>query len=166
MEIQNQHILLVHLDEEKKFVNTFKQVFEEKGFTVMHVPTIEEATVILGQQTVDIIVLDISGDYQKAFQFCAGIKKNKHLSNIKIIALSDINERLGVMIDARTKEARRWLNIDLYVHKPIASKSLYALMKKEIAIIEGITGTELDSDLENKNGNSRVHKVPPKINGK
>ncbi|NMC07427.1 MAG: response regulator transcription factor [Candidatus Lokiarchaeota archaeon] len=159
MELHNQHILLVHLDEEKRFVNTFKRVFEEKGFTVMHVPTIDEAVVVLGQQTVDIIVLDITGEDQKAFQFCASIKKNKHFGNIKIIVLSDINARLGVSIDARTNEAKRWLNVDLYVHKPISSQSLYALMKKEIAIIEGITGTELDSEIDRGKAHHAMHGV-------
>ena len=148
VEMVDQHVLLVHLDEEKKFVERFKSVFEEKGFSITHVPTFDEAYKELGQHSVDMIVLDMTGEYQQAFQFCAAVRRNKNLASIKIIVLSDVNDKFGILLEAKTKEAKRWLNADLYVHKPVTSKSLYQLIKKETATATGISSMDLDADGE------------------
>jgi len=137
-------ILLVHM-ENANFVSRFTTLFEEKGFTLYHVPNIEGAYQVLGSQSVEIIVLDMDENYAEAFKFCHSIKRNKNLEKILIIGLSAAHTRFGIYIDAQTKEERRWLNCDLFIHKPINAKNLYLLLKKEIAIMQGIDATKLDS---------------------
>jgi CheY-like chemotaxis protein len=140
-------LLLVHLAEEN-FVPQFKRVFEDLGFTILHVEDNSEAYKILQKETVDLLVVDLSDDYRGGFRLCYRVKKDPKLKRIMIIALSDANQTYGIEIDARTKEERKWLNVDLLVQKPISPKNLYALIKKELAIIEGIDETELDAPNE------------------
>ena len=138
-------ILLIHF-EKAQFVNRFKNFFEEKGFDIIHASSIEEAYPILETQTVDIVVLDMDEDYDAAFKLCYHLKKKKDLQDIFVIALSQAQERFDIFLDARTAEEKRWLNVDLFVHKPIGAKNLYLILKKEIAKLKGIDARDLDSD--------------------
>lgn len=140
-------LLLVHLAEEN-FVPQFKRVFEDLGFTILHVEDNSEAYKILQKETVDLLVVDLSDDYRGGFRLCYRVKKDPKLKRIMIIGISDANQTYGIEIDARTKEERKWLNVDLLVQKPISAKNLYALIKKELAIMEGIDETELDAPNE------------------
>lgn len=149
MDISTTHntILLIHY-EEGHFVSRFTNVFEEKGFSLYHCPNIEEAYQILGTQSVEIIILDMDENYDEAFKFCYRIKRNKNLEKIFIIGLSAAHTRFDIYIDAQTREERKWLNCDLFVHKPINARVLYLVLKKEIAIMQGIDATDLDSSEE------------------
>lgn len=147
MEFGYNTILLIHM-EQSPSISKFTDVFEEKGFTLYHVKTIEEAYQILGSQSVEIIVLDMDENYEEAFKFCHRVKRNKNLEHIFLIGLSGAHSKFGIYIDAQTKEERRWLNCDLFVHKPLNAMYLYKLLKKEIAILEGMDGTALDSTKE------------------
>ena len=140
-------ILLIHLAEEN-FVPQFKRVFEDMGFTILHTEDNSEGYKIIQKQKVDLLVVDLSDDYRGGFRLCYRIKKDPKLKNIMIIALSDANQAYGIQIDARTKEERKWLNVDLLIEKPISAKNIYALIKKELAILEGIDTTELDAPNE------------------
>ena len=147
MELKYNTILLVHL-EKSNFISKFSTLFEDRGFSIYHVPNIEEAYQVLGSHSVDIIVLDMDEDYSEAFKFCYKIKRNKNLERVLIIGLSAAHTRFGIYIDAQTKVERKWLNCDLFIHKPINAKSLYLLLKKEIAILQGIDATQLDAPEE------------------
>ncbi len=147
MEMKKHHktILLVHL-EESQFISKFTSVLEDKGYSLYHCQNIEQAYIILGSKSVDIIVLDMDEGYFEAFQFCYRIKKNINLQKIFLIGLSAAHSRFDIYIDAQTRHDRKWLNCDLFVHKPINATGLYLLIKKELAILEGIDSTELDSE--------------------
>ena len=149
MDISTTHntILLVSF-EEGESISRFANVFEEKGFSLYRSNSIEEAYQILGSQSVEIIVLDMDEDYDKAFRFCYRLKRNKNLEKIFIIGLSAAHTRFDIYIDAHTREERKWLNCDLFIHKPINARSLYLLLKKEIAILKGIDSSDLDSEEE------------------
>ena len=133
MTSMSETILLVY-PEEDQYVGRFKTHFEEKGATVIHVVNFDEAYQVLESQHVDIITVDMDISYDSAFKFCFRVKKNPNLSNIFIIALADAHERFGIYMHAVTLEEKKWLNIDLWVNKPISAKHLYLLLKKEIAI--------------------------------
>ena len=137
-------ILLVHMEKMNVF-RKFLDVFETKGFQIIQVEGIERAYQILGSHSVDIIVLDMDVGYDKAFKFCYHVKHNKNLKNIFLIGLTDAHERFGIYLNARTNEEKKWLNVDLLVHKPISVKNIYRMLKREIAILEGMDATELDS---------------------
>lgn len=141
----NESILFIHI-ENNKFASRFKNIFEEKGFTIIHVGDIEEAHKVLGTQAIDMIVLDMDENYRESFKFCFNIKHNKNLQHIMIIALSGANIQHGIFLEAKTKEEKEWLNVNILVHKPINARNLYLLVKKELAIIEGIDSTLLDTD--------------------
>ena len=145
MEHKYNTIMLVHL-EDKQFISKFLTFFEDKGFNILHVPNIEQAYQTLGSQRIDIVVLDMDQNYDSAYKFCYRVKRNENFKNIMLITLTAANERFNIFIDGRTKEERKWLNCDLLVHKPISARNLYLLLKKEIAILEGIDATELDSE--------------------
>jgi hypothetical protein len=90
----------------------------------------------------------MDGQHQAAFRFCHRIKRNKNFQHIFLIGLSGAHSTYGIYIDAATREERKWLNCDLFVHKPLNAMYLYKLLKKEIAILEGMDGTALDSPEE------------------
>ncbi|WP_457559626.1 hypothetical protein [Candidatus Harpocratesius sp.] len=147
MEYGYNTILLINM-EDSPSINRFTDVFEEKGFSLYHVKTFEEAYHVLGSQSVQIIVINMDTDYAEAFQFCYRVKHNKNLNHIFLIALSGAHSRFGIYINAQTYESRKWLNCDLFVHKPLNAMYLYKLLKKEIAILKGMDGIALDSPKE------------------
>lgn len=144
MESEYNTILLVNM-EESDFLSKFSDVFEEKGFSIYHAEDVEHAYQILGSQSVQVIILDMDDNYEESFKFCHQIKKNKNLAKIFIIGLSGAHEKYGIYIDASTREELKWLNCDLFVHKPLNAKNLYLLLKKEFAILRKLDGTALDS---------------------
>ncbi len=131
--------------EESDFLSKFSNLFEQKGFSIYHAEDVEHAYQILGSQSVQIIILDMDSNFGESFKFCYRVKKNENLSKIFIIGLSGAHEKHGIYIDASTREERKWLNCDLYVHKPLNAVNLYLLLKKEIAILQKVDGTALDS---------------------
>jgi DNA-binding response OmpR family regulator len=139
-------ILLVHVDD--SFTTKFTHYFEDKGFTIVQVDNMDQGYQILGAQSVDLVIVDADENYDAAFKFCYRIKHNKNLSRMFVVMLSAAEERFGVLLRAETKDEKKWLNVDLFVNKPISPKSLYLLIKKEIAILEGIDATELDSEVD------------------
>ena len=147
MESEYNTILLVNM-EESDFLSKFADVFEDKGFSIYHAKDVEHAYQILGSQSVNIIILDMDDDYAGSFKFCYRIRKNKNLSKIFIIGLSGAHAKYGIYIDAGTREERKWLNCDLFVHKPLNAKNLYLLLKKEISILKQVDGTFLDTQDE------------------
>ncbi|MHA1776211.1 MAG: hypothetical protein DRO88_06455 [Promethearchaeia archaeon] len=147
MEYGYSTILLINM-EDSPSINRFTDVFEEKGFSLYHVKTFEEAYQILGSQSVQIIVINMDTDYAKAFRFCYRVKHNQNLKHIFLIALSGAHSELGIYIEAQTAEAKKWLNCDLFIPKPLNAMYLYKLLKKEIAILKGIDGTALDTEKE------------------
>ncbi|MHA1619118.1 MAG: hypothetical protein ACTSVZ_07530 [Promethearchaeota archaeon] len=144
MEFGYTTILLINMDDSPS-IGKFKDIFEDKGFTLYHVQTIDEAYQILGSQSVEIIVLDMDSNYEQAFRFLHRVKRNRNLDHIFLIGLSGAHSQFGIYIDATTREERKWLNLDLFVHKPLNAMYLYKLLKKEIAILQGMDGTALDS---------------------
>lgn len=147
MEFGYTTILLIHM-ENSPAIGKFANIFEEKGFTLYHVKTIDEAYNILGSQSVQIIVLDMDPDYDQAFRFCHRVKRNKNLEHIFLIGLSGAHSKYGIYINATTREERKWLNCDLFIHKPLNAMYLYKLLKMEIAKLQGVDGTALDSAKE------------------
>ena len=141
-------ILLVHMED--TFTSKFKAFFEDKGFCIIHVDNIEQAYGILSSQSVELIIVDSEEGYDESFKFFYKIKHTKNLSHIFVVALSAAEERFGILLKAETKDEKRWLNVDMFVNKPIGPKSLYLLIKKEIAIMEGIDATKLDSESEHR----------------
>lgn len=143
MELKYGTMLLVHMEDQ--FTTKLKSYFEDKGFTIVQVENIEQAYQVLGAQSVDIIILDMEESYDSAFKFFYRVKRNKNFEGVVIVALSSAEERFSVLLKSETKEEKRWLNVDLFVNKPISPKNLYLLLKKEIAILEGIDATKLDT---------------------
>jgi DNA-binding response OmpR family regulator len=135
-------ILLVHMD--VNFQQKFSTLVEEMGFVLIHVENIDQAYKIIGEQNVDIVILDAEEDYNAAFKFAYRIKHNKNLSRMLVVMLSAAEQRFGLMVRTKTKDEKKWLNVDMFINKPISPKSLYADLKSEIAILEGIDATELD----------------------
>ncbi len=148
METKNT-ILLIHINEIST-IRDFIYVVEDKGFTIVEAEDFNEAYKVIASRTVDIIAVDLDIGYQEAFEFCYRIKHNKNLNRIIILGFTSANERFGIFLDAQTKEEKQWLNIDLLVHKPISSRNIYQLLKREIAILEGVDSTELDSIIDYK----------------
>jgi DNA-binding response OmpR family regulator len=124
--------------------------FEETGMNVIHVADYNDAYSILDSKSIDIVVVDMDSNYQESFRFTYRVKHNKHLSHVFVIALSASYQKHGIFIETRTREAKKWMNIDVWVHKPINAKNLYILIKKEVAKLEGIDTSELDSEPEYK----------------
>ncbi len=131
--------------EKMDFFRKFMDVFESKGFRILHADDFEQAYQVLGSQSVDIVAMDMDAGYEDAFKFCYKVKKNKNLSKIFVIGLTSAHERFDIYLTANTAEEKRWLNLDMLVHKPIGIKNFYRLLKRELAILEGLDTTQLDS---------------------
>jgi DNA-binding response OmpR family regulator len=147
MELKYNSILFVHIADDK-FVSTFMSHFEEKGMNVIHVDNFNDAYGIMGSKQIDLVVMDMDTSYAEGFKFAYKVKKNKNLKNVFIIALSAAHQKYGIYLEDRTREARKWMNVDMWVNKPISAKNLYLLIKKEIALLEGIDTKQLDSEPE------------------
>lgn len=143
--IEPTSILLVHLEDESKFIEKFTRVFESKGFKVIVLPDFTQVIDTLTNNKIELLVLDLDGKFQQGIKLCHDIKKNKALESAKIIALSGAFRDYHIYLDVKTKEEKQWFNVDLLVQKPIGAKNLYLLLKKEIAMIKGIDTFLLDS---------------------
>lgn len=136
-------VLLVY--EEPTFTTKFKAYFQTVGCPVIHAEKIAKAYDIIKNESIEILIVDCDEDYDAAFKLFYRVKKDPEKKKMFIVALSAAEERFGILLRAETKQEKKWLNVDLFINKPISPKSLYLLIKKEIAILEGIDTTDLDS---------------------
>jgi CheY-like chemotaxis protein len=144
MELKYNSILFVHIIDDE-FASTFMSHFEDKGMLVVHVDNFIDAYTIIGSKQIDMIVMDMDTSYADGFKFAYNIKSNKNLKDIFIIALSSAHQKYGIYLEGQTREAKKWMNVDLWINKPISAKNLYLSIKKEIAMLEGIDTRKLDT---------------------
>ena len=143
--VQMKETILLVSAEDDVYVSRFKGFFEEKGATVLHAADFDAGYKMLESNQIDIIVVDLDLGYDAGFKFCYRVKKNCNLAKAFVIALSAASQRFDISLRATTADEKRWLNVDMYVNKPITAKNLYLLLKKEIAILKGLDTTVLDS---------------------
>ena len=140
-----QTILYVHIQNEK-MLKTYAPNLQKKGYHTILVDRVYDAFKIIDITPVNIVVIDMDEDYEATFKFCHHLKSNPETKNVIIIALSGALSRFNIQIIDDTESDRSWLNVDFWKHKPINAKEIYLMVKRELAIIEGIDAIALDSE--------------------
>lgn len=113
----NQHILVI--EDEPAIADTITYALETEGFRCTWCATASAGEVALGEQAVDLIVLDVGLPDLNGFELCKRIRKSRMVPIIFLTARADeIDRVVGLEIGA-----------DDYVVKPFSPRELAARVR-------------------------------------
>jgi len=119
-------ILLV--DDDPDFVEATKIVLESAPYQVEVAYDGTEALAKVHEEKPDLIILDIIMPEQDGFKVCKALKEDPELSNIPIIMLTSLSERMGETVYSVSDGLM--LEAEDYVDKPVTPAELLARVAK------------------------------------
>ena len=130
------HILIV--DDEAAIRDMVRMALEMDGFTVSDASNAHQATRILDQKEIDLILLDWMMPGISGIDFASRIRRegNHHVGIIMVTAKDDENDLIrGLDVGA-----------DDYIKKPFSTKELISRMK---AVLRRLSDNQISSDVVN-----------------
>ncbi len=119
-------ILLV--DDDPDFVEATKIVLESAPYDVAVAYNGDEALKKVGEFNPDLIILDIIMPEQDGFKVCEALKSDPELSEIPVIMLTSLSQRMGETAFSVTDGMM--LEADDYVDKPVTPDDLLKRVEK------------------------------------
>jgi DNA-binding response OmpR family regulator len=114
-------ILLV--DDEGDLINYIASILQEEGFDVSQRLSAEEALGTLMSDKPDLVITDVRMQQMDGFQMLEKMKTMKGFSNLPVIFLTAMDDRLG------QQEAAK-LGATAYISKPFDLDELIGLVKR------------------------------------
>ncbi len=119
-------ILLV--DDDPDFVEATKIVLESAPYDVAVAYNGDEALRKVTEINPDLIILDIIMPEQDGFKVCEALKSDPELSQIPVIMLTSLSQRMGETAFSLTDGMM--LEADDYVDKPVSPDELLSRVRK------------------------------------
>jgi CheY-like chemotaxis protein len=122
-----QHDTIMLVDDDTSFLSMLSEMISEEGFTVIAMPTSDEAYRSMQKQIPDIILCDINlkTSTMNGFTFCEKIQENKKLQQIPFIFLTGFK-------DERFTRIGKELGVDDYLEKPISKQELLSTIRGKL----------------------------------
>jgi CheY-like chemotaxis protein len=114
-------ILLV--DDDQDFALQTRMHLESAGYAVTVAESVAEAETALASAKPDIAVVDLMlENTDGGFVLSYHIKKK--YPGVPVIMLSGVASETGIAFDAATDEEREWVNVDVFLAKPVRFEKL------------------------------------------
>jgi CheY-like chemotaxis protein len=114
-------ILLV--DDDQDFALQTRMHLESAGYAVTVAESVADAETALASAKPDIAVVDLMlENTDGGFVLSYHIKKK--YPEVPVIMLSGVASETGIAFDAATDEEREWVNVDVFLAKPVRFEKL------------------------------------------
>jgi two-component system, NtrC family, sensor kinase len=117
------------IDDQASVRKLLRIILQRQNYTVFEATDSEEGLKLLGQENIDLIILDVMLKNEIGYDVCRAYKKNKHINHIPILFLTASEATTAL------KDAYEAGGID-FIQKPIESGSLLMRIKSHFAQIE------------------------------
>lgn len=118
------------IDDDQDLLESMRIVLESKNYTVRSAESGSEGLNKVKEKKPDLIILDVimeSGD--KGFDIAPELKNNPEFSQIPIIMLTSLKEKMGFDFKNEAGD-ETWLPVDEYCEKPLRPEELLAKVAK------------------------------------
>jgi len=122
---------ILFVDDDPDFVEATRIVLESAPYDVTVAYNGQEALQKVKEVNPDLIILDIIMPEQDGFKVCEALKSDPDLSEIPVIMLTSLSQRMGETAFSLTDGMM--LEADDYVDKPVAPDELLKLVEKFLA---------------------------------
>jgi CheY-like chemotaxis protein len=119
-------ILLV--DDEGDLINYIASILQEEGFAVSTRLSAEEALGNLASDKPDLVISDVRMEKMDGFTMLEKMKTMKGYSNVPVIFLTAMDDRLG-------QQQASKLGAAAYISKPFDLDDLIGLVKKVLPVV-------------------------------
>jgi CheY-like chemotaxis protein len=117
------NVLIV--DDDQDLLEGQRIFLEGKGFTVKTADSLTRGLEVLDGFRPDVILADLMMEhYDTGFVFCKKVRERPGLAKVPIIMQTSAAREIGFTFDARDPEARKWMNVDEVLTKPIPLEDL------------------------------------------
>ena len=111
------------IDDDPSFVTAMTPVLESRGYRVEAAYSKSEATQKIERFKPDLVVLDIMMErLSDGFDLCRELKRDPELKEIPILAVSAINEEIGMKFSPKTDG--EYFQADDFLEKPVSPENL------------------------------------------
>jgi DNA-binding response OmpR family regulator len=120
------------VDDDADFLAQQKLRFERAGYEAVTVEGPDQARAALMQNRPDLVVVDLMmGDMDAGIVLAHEFKRAR--PDLPIILVTGVTRETGLVFDADTAEARRWLWVDKVMAKPVRFAQLQAEVERLLA---------------------------------
>lgn len=121
----NRKILMI--DDDQDFTAAIKVFLEKEGFSFVSASMGCDGFNRFVEENPDLVILDVMMEYDTVgFDIAQKIKKAK--PDIPIIIVTGIVDMLHINFEEKSKD-KDWLNIDVFMNKPLKNDELLAKIK-------------------------------------
>jgi len=108
------------LDDDVDFSDAVKLTLEAAGYEVVTANSATQAMAALGQQTVDVAILDMMMEEPDAGARVAHqLRRRPELAQVPVILVTSVTEKTGFRVEMERPEEREWLGVDVWLDKPV-----------------------------------------------
>lgn len=122
------NVLIV--DDDHDLLEGQKIYLEGKGFSVATADSLTKGLETLETFRPDVILADLMMEhYDSGFVFCKRARERQGMATVPIIMQTSAAREIGFTFDARDPEAKKWMNVDEVLTKPIPLEDLEAKIR-------------------------------------
>lgn len=126
------NILIV--DDDQDLLEGQRIFLEGKGYTVHTADSLKKGLEALDVFKPDMILADLMMEhYDSGFVFCKKVRERSGMGKVPIIMQTSAAREIGFTFDARDPEAKKWMNVDEVLTKPIPLEELEGRIRGYLA---------------------------------
>lgn len=123
--------LILIVDDDPDFLETYKQVLESKGYAVSCCLNAEEAGEKLTKERPGLVITDLMmSSLDSGFSLSRIIKEDKRFRHIPVIIVTGVEGQRGFDFSPRTPDELKAMNADAYFTKPVAPDILISKVEE------------------------------------
>ena len=108
------------VDDDVDFSDAVKLTLEAAGYEVLTANSATQAMAALGEQTVDVAILDMMMEEPDAGARVAHqLRRRPELAQVPVILVTSVTEKTGFRVEMQRPEEREWLGVDVWLDKPV-----------------------------------------------
>jgi CheY-like chemotaxis protein len=108
------------VDDDVDFSDAVKLTLEAAGYEVLTANSATQAMAALGEQTVDVAILDMMMEEPDAGARVAHqLRRRPELAQVPVILVTSVTEKTGFRVEMERPEEREWLGVDVWLDKPV-----------------------------------------------
>ena len=119
--------LLLVVDDDELAAKAVTRVLEKRGFTVLTAHSGREALTLLGEHSVDVLVLDVMMPEMNGLEVCRELRKDSRHNDLPVILLTGCD-------DFETRAAGMKLGVSEFLCKPFAHHELLARIHNQLDV--------------------------------
>jgi CheY-like chemotaxis protein len=124
---------ILFVDDDRDFLRSQTIFFAARGYEVLTAESAEEALQLLGEETPDLIFLDLMMEHaDSGFTLSHQIRKEERFRNVPLMMLSGVAGSTGQRFDQEGEGLKKWSKLDAFLDKPVTGRELLRVVEEKL----------------------------------